>query len=223
MATVLGELSDVNRVMGLCKEGTQQAKEASGIFERLGDAVGQAGCLINLAHLLRKDGQLDAAEEAASRGINILPEKGQELWVCVGHRTLGDIYHKGGDTDKAIHNYKIALAVTSSLNPHSELSRVHLALAVLFFGEGQLDEAHAHIEQAKLHAVNDAYLLAHASLLQAMFWYVQDMFEEAKSGALRALDAYEKFGVADVAEGTREFLERIDRDARGSGLGPSRI
>ena len=49
------------------------------------------------------------------------------------------------------------------------------------------------------------------------------MFEEAKSGALRALDAYEKIGVADVAEGTREFLERIDRDARGSGLGPSRI
>ena len=74
VAMALGELSDVNRVMGLCKEGTQQAKEASGIFERLGDAVGQAGCLINLAHLLRKDGQLDAAEETASRGINILPQ-----------------------------------------------------------------------------------------------------------------------------------------------------
>ena len=65
--TRLRSLSEANRRIGLYKEGVQQAKEASEIFERLGNTLGQAVCLIDLAWALHDDDQLDAAEEAASR------------------------------------------------------------------------------------------------------------------------------------------------------------
>jgi len=223
VAITLGNLSDINRVMGLCEEGTQQAKEASEVFERLGDVARQADCLINLADLLLAGGQLDAAEEAASRAIDLLPEKGNEYRVCKGRRALGNIYHEKGDTEKAIHHFEMALAIPSSLNFHPELFRVHSFLAQVFSGENRFDDAHAHVEQAKLHVVNDAYLLARASRLQAGFWYQQDMLEEAKSEALRVLNVFEKLGAANDVENTRKLLEQIDRKARGNGPGPSRI
>ena len=39
VARILMQLSDVNRVIGLHTEGTHQAKEALGVYERLGDTV----------------------------------------------------------------------------------------------------------------------------------------------------------------------------------------
>ena len=221
VATTLGSLSDVNRLMGHRKEGIEQAKEGSEIFERLGDVVGRAGCLISFAHFLLMDGQLDAAEESVSRVIDIVPEKGNELQVCISHSTLGNIYRQKGDMEKAIHHFEIALAISSSLNSHTERFRVHFFLAELLFKEGRLDDAHAHVEQAKSHAVNNAYLLAQGSRLQAWFWYQQDMLEEAKSEALRALDGFKKLGVADNVEEMRKLLDEIDHKARGNGLGSS--
>ena len=75
VARILMQLSDVNRVIGLHTEGTHQAKEALGVYERLGDTVDQAQCLIYLAWSLRSENQLDAAEEAASRAIDLLPDR----------------------------------------------------------------------------------------------------------------------------------------------------
>ena len=77
VAVILMELSEINGHMGLPEEGIQQAEEALGILERLGWTAGQAYCLIGLASLLLSNEQFDAAEEAASRAINLLPENGQ--------------------------------------------------------------------------------------------------------------------------------------------------
>jgi hypothetical protein len=49
------------------------------------------------------------------------------------------------------------------------------------------------------------------------FWHRQHRFEEAKSEALRALDAFEKLGAADDVERVRELLQQIDLDACESG------
>jgi hypothetical protein len=94
---LLRDLSDVNRRMGLNGEGVAQAREASEIFGRLGDTVRQADSLVVLASLLRNTRQLDAAEEAGSRAIDLLPEKGEELWVCQAHRVLGEYIGQGRD------------------------------------------------------------------------------------------------------------------------------
>ena len=221
VAATLCALSAINLDMDHHKERTEQAKEALEIYERLGYVAAQAWCLISLARLLARDGQLDATEKTASRAVNLLPEKGEELQVCEGHSILGNIYFRKGDTEKAIHHFEISLATASSLNFYRELFWAHSFLADLFSAEGRLEDAHAHVEQAKPHAVNNPYLLAQASRLQARFWYEQDMLEEAKSEALRALNKFEKFGVALDVEKTRELLEEIDHNARGNGLGSS--
>jgi len=220
VAMALGSLSSVNWLMGLYEEGTQQAKEASGIYGRLGDAVGRAECMITLIrNFLNRFGQLDTAEEAASHAVNLFSGAGGEFWACHGHRTLGHIYHKRGDREKAIHHLEIALAIASSLNSHRDLFWTHFFLADLFFGEDRFNDAHAHVEQAKSHAVNDPYLLARVSLLQVQFWYAQDMLEKAKSEALRVINAFEKLGAANsYADYTRRFLILIDHKARWNGL-----
>jgi len=215
VAITLSYLSDANRMMGLYKEGILQAKEALEIFERLGDTARQAECLINLACVLHADEQLDAAEEAASRAIDLLPEKGKQVHVCLGHRIIGNIYRSKGDTEKAIYHYEVAFGIASSLNLYYQLFWTHYSLSELFSEEGKLDDARAHVERAKSHAANDEYLLARASWLQARFWDEQHMFEEAKSEALHALGVFEKLGATNDAEVARRLLRQIDYDARG--------
>jgi tetratricopeptide (TPR) repeat protein len=89
-----------------------------------------------------------------------------------------------------------ALGIASSFNWHDHLFWAHYALAELFLDEGRFDDAHAHVERAKSHAVNNAYYLGRAMELQARVWYKQHRLEEARSEALRAADVYEKLGAA---------------------------
>ena len=215
VARVLRDLSEANRRMGLFEEGIRQAKEASEIFERLGHVDRQAKCLIYLAFSLHDDGQLDAAEEAGSRAIELLPEKGQEFYVCKAHRVLGLIYQWKDETKKAIHHMEMALEIASSLNTAEDLFWVNLSLAGVFSQEGKFDDAQIHVESARSYAADNPYLLARASLFQAQLWYAQSMFGEAKSEGLHALAALEKLGVVGDAEYIREFLRRIDARATG--------
>ena len=150
-ARVLQFLSQANRLVGLCMEGIQEAKESSEIFERLGDTANQATGLIFLGSLLLTDGQLDGAEEAVTRAIDLLPEKGQEFNVCQGHRILGNTYQSKGNTEKGIHHLEVALEIASSFNWHDQLFRIHCSLAVLFSTEGRLCYAYAYLERAKSH------------------------------------------------------------------------
>ena len=218
IAVTLKCLSYTNRRLGLDEEGIRQAEQASEIFKQLGEVVQQAESLINLASLLCQAKQLDTAEEAGSRAIDLLPEKGEELRVCQAHRVLGNTYRFKGETKKAIHHYEVALRIASSLNMAYQLFWVNYCLAELFSDEGKFEDAQTHVEQAKAHAVNDLYILARAMVQQARVWGGQRRFEEARSEALRALDMLEKLGAAHDAEITRQLLREIDtRRASGSG------
>jgi len=213
VAQTLSELCDANQLIGLPKEGIRQGKEASEIFERLGDTAKQADCLIELARSLHSDRQLDAAEEAVLHAIELLPEKGKQLNLCQSHHTLGIIYHSKGNPEKAIHHFEVALGIASSLSYNKELFWTHYCLAALFRARGSLEDAHGHIQHAKSHAVDDVYNLARASQLQALVWEEQHMLEGAKSEGLRALGMYENLGAADDVEDCRAILRRIDRNA----------
>jgi len=216
LARALTHLSRVSSITGSYKEGVLQAKEASEIFQRLGDAVEQARCLIDLAWLLHDDEQPDAADKAASHAINLLPKKGEQFLICKCHHVLGVIHRSKGETEKAIHHFEVVLGIASPFNWLNQQFCVHFSLAVLFSKEGRFDDAHAHIERAKSNAINshDTYLLGRAMFMHAWIWHRQRRFEEAKSEALRAVDAFAKVGAVDDTEGIGELLQHIDRDAR---------
>ena len=83
VAHTLRELANTNRKLGLFEEGIRQSKEALEIYERLGDAEGQAKSWDYLGWLLFDNGQLDAAEEAGLHAIQLFQDQGREYWVCV--------------------------------------------------------------------------------------------------------------------------------------------
>jgi tetratricopeptide (TPR) repeat protein len=210
----LRELSNANRALGFTKEGIEQAREALEIFKLLNDTVEQAICLGNLAWMLFNDNQLDTAEDAVSRMIDLLPEKGQESLVCESHRLLGLIYRsKGGkEKEKAIHYFKTALGIASSFGWDGELFWIHFNLAELFNRDKKFNDANTHIKQAKLHAVNNnKYLLGRGMQLQAHIWFRQCKLEDSKSEALCALKIYEEIGVVKEAECCRGVLQEIEQ------------
>ena len=204
-------LADTDRRLGLYEEGIRLANEALQIHERLGDTVGQARTLVQLAWLLYGDQKLDAAEEVASRAISLLPEKGERFPACQCYRVLGRIYHSQGKTEVAIDHFEAALGIASTFNWPEEQFWIHWALARLFFTEHRFSDAQAHVERAKSHTVDDAYLLGRAMQLQAIIWYQQYRIEEAKSEALRTISVYEKLGAGYDLEDCRKLLLLIEQ------------
>ena len=212
VARTLRHLSETNQQMGLCKTGILLVKEAQEIYERLGVTVEQAKCLMGLARLLHKGGQFDAAEGAAMRGINLLPEKGEQFLVCEFHRVLGHAYQHKGETQKAIHHFEVALGIASPFDWHYHLFWIHYSLAWLFYRGDEFEDACAHIERAKSHTVNSVYYLGYAVETQARIWRRQRRLEEARAEVLRAADIYERLGATKDVEDCRELLRQIEKE-----------
>ena len=184
-------------------------KESLEIYKSLGDTTGEGDCLVRLAFLLGEDKQFDAAEEAATSVINLVPGEGNQFQVCQSHRILGEIYQSRGDAENAIRHYNVALGVASSFDWYDELFWVHLALVELFWVKSQFDNAHSHLEHAKSHAVHDAYFMGRTVEQQAWVWFKQCRLKEARLGAQQAVDIYGKTGAARDAERCKKLLQDI--------------
>ena len=211
VADILQTLCNANRHIGHHDEGVQQAREGLEIYERLGHTRGQAQCFIQLAWSFRDQKQLDAAEEAASRAFDLLPETGQQSLVFQCHQILGLIQQSKGEIEKALHHLEAALGIAPSFGWHDQLFEIHSSLAMLFFDEGRLDGAHVHAERAKLHAVNNPYSLGKAMMLQAKVLCGQHKFEEARSEILRAAEIFEKLRVSWGVGICGVFLEDVQK------------
>jgi tetratricopeptide (TPR) repeat protein len=209
VAETLWGISKVDQSLQLYKEGIHQIEEALGIYKRLDNLSGQARSLRILAHLLRSDGQLDAAEGIATQVIDCF--LGEQFQVCDCHRVLGNICSSKGETEKAVNHLKTALEIASSFNWNIQLLWIHCSLAELSFDKGRFDEAHTHIEHAKSHVVNDTYRLGRVVEQQARFWYKQRKFGEARSAASHAADVFERLGVMEGVEDCRGLLQMIEQ------------
>jgi tetratricopeptide (TPR) repeat protein len=214
VAQTLRLLASTNKRLLLPKEGIPQAKESLEIFKRLNHVLGQARTLQQLARVLRQDNQLDAAEEATSRSIDLLPDNTNKFLVCQGHRALGGMCLSKGEAEKAIEHLETALAIADSFNWHGEQSRILHHLAQLFLYQGRFDDAHAHVERAMSHTANDAYMLGCATELKARIWCKQGKLEEAKSETLDAVRMFEKLGAAKGVENCRNLLRDIEKKAK---------
>ena len=191
VAEALRLLSEANRLLNLYEEGIQRAKEALEVYGRLEHVGGQAQSWYQLARLFHEDRQLDAAEEAASKTINLLSDKDEQYTVCECYGALGDICHSRGETEKAISHFEAALGIASSFDWKHHLFWNNFSLAELFFSENRFDDAFAHVGHAKTHANNNPYRLGHVMELQADFWYKRSMLKEAKVEILGAINVFE--------------------------------
>ena len=217
VARVLGDLSVSSWGMNLIEEGIQQTKEALEIYGRLGDREEQAQCLLQLAQLLCTASQFDGAEAAALHAINLFSAKGSQFDLCQSHRVLGGIYQFKGETRKAVDHLELVLGIASPFGWHNQLSWAHYSLAWLFRDRAGFDDANAHIERAKSHAVDNPYNLALAMEMQATIWHKQHRLEEARSETLRAADVFERLGAAKDLERCREFLRTLGKELDTSG------
>ena len=211
VAYTLRQLSDVSRSLNLYEEGIQHAKEALEILVRIGNTSGQVDSLIKLAMLLDATEQLDEAENAASRAIELATAEGQEHQVSRLHRTLGNILQSKGERKKAIGHFEAAISISSRRKWQDGLFWNHYELAQLLRNEGEFDEATAHIEQAKSNAGADTYQLGRAMELQATVWHFQLRLEESKLEALHALEIYEKLGATKDAGDCKDLLQEVER------------
>ena len=211
VAETLRFTSNSSRMLGLYKEGIAQAKEALEIYKRLNHISGQAMSWQSLAWLLHEDDQLDAAEEAALRATDLSGE-GNQFLVCDCYCLLGNICGSKGETEKAMNHFEKALGIASTFNWHNSLLRINYSLARLFFSEKRIDDAHAHVERAKSHAINHPYYLGCAMELQARFWLQECKLEEAKSEVLGAIDVSERLGAARDLECCRVILRDIEKE-----------
>jgi tetratricopeptide (TPR) repeat protein len=140
--------------------------------------------------------------------------KGEQFRVCESYRVLGNVYFFKGETEKAIDHLKTALEIASPFNWDDPLFWAHYSLVKVFLNEDRFGDAHAHIEHAKSHAVNDAYNLGRAVELQAQFWFMQRMFKEARSAASHAADVFERLGAMEDIKRCRSLFQNIERAER---------
>ena len=215
VAHALRILSDANWILDLYEEGIQQAKGALRIYEQLGDEVNQGICWGSLARLLHKDEQLDAAEEAALRSVDLLPETGQEFQLSRTHRFLGNIYASKRKGEEAIHHLETALGIASAFGWSGQLFWINDSLAQLSITEQRFDEAAAYIEQAKAHAVDSSYELGHAMHTLAALLYQQSQFGDAITEVSGAIAIFEKLGASKHLEESRDLLRIIEEKGEG--------
>ena len=211
VARTLRELADTNRMLRLYQEGIRQSKEALEIWERLCDAEGQAKGWNCLGWLLFDNGQLDAAEVAASHALQLFLDQDREYRVCDSHRLLGRVYQSKGERGKAVQHLEAVIDIAFPSEWHHPLFWSYLSLARLFCKEKEFDNAQSHIEQAKSLAADHARWLGLAMDQQAEIWCSQGRLEEAKAESLCALDTFEMLGATAELLGSRDILQKIER------------
>ena len=202
-------LFDINTVLHLFKEGIE-AKEAVEVYKQLNSLFRQGLSWRQLAQLLYADDQLDSAKEATSQAIDFFSDGDNQYSVCECYRLLGKISRYKGEGDKALDYFKTALGIATASNWHDPLFWIRFNMADLYFHTNKFEDAHAHIEQAKSHAINDLYQLGRATEKQATFWYKECKFEEARCEALCAAEIYKKIGATKDVEDCQAILQKIE-------------
>ena len=186
-------------------------KALSGLSKMVFYKSGEMRTLRTIADLLFADGQLDAAEKAAEKVIN-LGDREPSVSDC--HILLGRIHCERGNTESAITHFEIVLRIASPFNRHGQLFSGHYNLAKLFAEQGRFNDAHTHIGHAKpyAHATNNNLRIGRAMYLQAWIWYREGKFVEAKAEALHTVTVFEELGAMEWLKGARKLLQAIEEE-----------
>jgi len=208
VAHMLELLAYVSLQSNLPTEGIPQAKEASEMYENLNDTEGQENSLRCLALLLAKDGQVDAAEDAASRAIKLSSD---EPGLCQHHHALAHIYSARGEMEAAISHFKTALGIATSIDLWAIGASVLRCLVQTLLKGGRLDGAQVHLERLKSDGANNLFSLGLAAAVEVCVWRRQGRFEEAEAEVSRIFCLFEEVGApAEFLEFCQGFLREVE-------------
>ena len=192
IAETLEFLAHINRHLHLQEEGIPQLKEASEIYERCNNVARQKESLRQLTILFADINQLNLAEEAASRAINLILYKSYTYQNYEIYHVLGHACESRGETDAAITHLEEALGIASSYDWLKRQTETRHCLLLLFLREDRFDDAQVHLEALKpLCSTHHPRCLDQLMVIQAYIRFSQGRIEEAKPELLRLIDVYD--------------------------------
>ena len=208
VARTLVPLAGTNMTLRLRKEGILQLREALEINERLNNTAEQEYPLQLLAVLLAKEGQFDAAEEVASRIINLSSGEPSQYQLSWYHHALGRICDARGEKETSIFHHEKAVGIATSLNLRDEqISFLRCFVGTLLSYE-RADDAEVYLERLKSNGSIDPFSMGLAATVQSHILARQDRWREAQSEVSSTVGVYKKIGALGSLSGPLErFLE----------------
>ena len=135
----LDEVSDALMKLGLFDDALMLARRALSIVEP--ESSKEARVLIMLAFVLDSLGQLDGAEFALQKAVEISQAIGDIESMAIEFGNLGVVYQKKGDLEKAEAMYKKALETNKKIGRKCGMQADYTNLSILYSELGKLTEA----------------------------------------------------------------------------------
>jgi diguanylate cyclase (GGDEF)-like protein len=116
-AQALACLAHCDRVTQRLRRATDTSRRAAQLFQRLGDAEGEAAALNTLAHACMLLGRNDEAIEAALLSVRLCDVQVSTAQAVLAHNCLGMAYCWSGNFDKANDSLETAIALADRCSP----------------------------------------------------------------------------------------------------------
>ena len=148
-AYALDNLGLTLRRLGDHTDALSSHEKALELRQRLGDEPAQAKTLLNLARLLKDQGQVEEARVSALEALEMLKETDSEKHTLANaYSTLGDITRAEDDLVEARKHYKKALGLNEELGHTDGIAVVCYQLAHLLLADGDVGRALPYAERS---------------------------------------------------------------------------
>jgi DNA-binding NtrC family response regulator/tetratricopeptide (TPR) repeat protein len=192
-------------------EALQLCERAIDARRRLGDKVGLARVVVNLAELRLRLGLLDAAEQTLTFGRQTLSPAMPPGYVAVFALVSGWIQLARGRTGDASTELSAALAGITSWTDGARLGECHRLAARIALEDGDTVGAARALQQASQH-IDSALARAETALLEALL--CRALGEDALAPAARALTLAGEAGDEDLMRECNVLLCELARGLR---------
>jgi tetratricopeptide (TPR) repeat protein len=196
-ATIVARLAIAYSQLGLSDEAISACRRAYRIRDVLGDQLGAATALLNLAAVHLNDGEADLAvhwlDKAAKIGSTV---ENADHFQAILHSNFGEAHRLAGRFPDASHHYQLALGMTERAGSVRDSAHVHLELGRLYRDVGEPAKALAYSDRALdlANRAHDALLSAEALECRGRVLAANGDVDAAVAALRAALDGYAGLG-----------------------------
>ena len=149
MASSIGEIAQVQEMLGKPREAEKRFREALRILREIGDKAGVGSTLTNLASLLSETlGRPDEALPLFQESLQIRRELGNSAGEALVLNNLGGLYLAKGQYSDAQTHFELALQIREKANIPREMADTVHNLAETLLKRGRYDQSLAQYVRA---------------------------------------------------------------------------